>query len=412
MLKGHKIVIATVALLAAVAGCSSPKSGAVSSGAGRSKSGTITVGLLTDLTGTGASGFKTSLQGVEAGVAWAARQGYTIKLDILDTQSGPTSALIAAQRMVLQDHVPAVIAVSAVTYGAARFLTSHRVPVVGVALDADEWNTSSNMFSVSGTSHPELVSDLFGKLMKLERGTDLGVVGLNLPPAAASAEGVADSARVAGLKVGYLNAAFPLGSTNVAPSVLAMKSAGVDSFTAITAPNTALAFITALKQEGVSLKFALLGDGYGGDLLQGGPGAAQAAQGVYFGLPSEPVEMHTSATDQFLGSLRRVGVTGDPTTAEYEGYISVLLLAQALRAAGTHPTQSSLMTALSNTHDFNAGGLFGPERLDVDNRTGVGTGYLSCSFITRFVGSTFRLVPDADPICGSIISGQKVRLSS
>jgi branched-chain amino acid transport system substrate-binding protein len=268
------------------------------------------------------------------------------------------------------------------------------------------------MFAVTGTSHPELVSDLFGRLMKMEGGTDLGVVGLNLPPAAAGAEGVAVSARLAGLRVGYLNAAFPLGSTNVAPAVLAMKSAGVDSFTAITAPNTALAFITTLKQEGVRLKFALLGDGYGGDLVQGGPGAAQAAQSAYFGLPLEPVEMHTSATDRFLSSLRQVGLRGDPTMAEYDGYVSVLLLVQALRAAGTDPTQSSLTTALSNTHDFNAGGLFGPERLDVDNRTGVGTGYLACSFITRFVGSTFHLVANADPICGSIIPDQKVRLSS
>ena len=412
MVKRRKIAIAAVAVVTAVASCSSPKSGGVSSGAGRSKGGTITIGLLTDLTGTGASGFKTSLQGVAAGVAWAAREGYHLKLDILDTQSAPTGALIAAQRMVLRDHVPAVIAVSAVTYGAAGFLSSHTVPVIGVALDADEWNTSPNMFAVTGTSHPELVSDLFGRLMKMEGGTDLGVVGLNLPPAAAGAEGVAVSARLAGLRVGYLNAAFPLGSTNVAPAVLAMKSAGVDSFTAITAPNTALAFITTLKQEGVRLKFALLGDGYGGDLVQGGPGAAQAAQSAYFGLPLEPVEMHTSATDQFLSSLRQVGVRGDPTMAEYDGYVSVLLLGQALRAAGTDPTQSSLMTALSNIHDFNAGGLFGPERLDVDNRTGVGTGYLACSFITRFVGSTFHLVANADPICGSIIPDQKVRLSS
>jgi branched-chain amino acid transport system substrate-binding protein len=402
------MLVAAVVILTATAGCSSAKPGATGSGNGRSMGKTITVGLLTDVTGAGASGFKTSVHGLEAGLAWAARLGYTIKLDIQDTQSSPVGALTAAQRMVLKDHVPAVIAVSAATYGAARFLSSHTVPVIGPAQDGDEWDNSPNMFAVFGTSHPELVSDQFGKFMKMEGGTDLGVVGLNLPPAAAGAEGVAVSAHLAGLKVGYLNAAFPLGSTDVGPAVLAMKAAGVDSFTSITAPNTAFAFITALKQEGVRLKFALLGDGYGGDLLQSGPGAAQAAQGVYFGLQSEPVEMHTSATDRFLSSLRQVGVTGDPTEAEYDGYVSVLLLVQALQAAGKVPTQSSLMTALSGIHDFRAGGLFGPQGLDINNRTGVGSGYLPCSFYTRFMGSTFQPVPDADPLCGSIISGKKV----
>jgi hypothetical protein len=66
------------------------------------------------------------------------------------------------------------------------------------------------------------------------------------------------------------------------------------------------------------------------------------------------------------------------------------------------------MSALSNAHDFTAGGLFGTEALDVNNRTGVGSGYLRCTFITRYAGSTFQLVPNADPFCGSIIPGQKV----
>jgi branched-chain amino acid transport system substrate-binding protein len=408
MLRRKKALVAAVAVFAAASGCSSPKSVATGSPTGQSKGRTITIGLLTDITGAGASGFRASVRGVDAGLAWAARHGYKISLDIQDTQSSPVGALTAAQRMVLKDHVPAVIAVSAVTYGAARFLTARAVPVIGTPLDADEWDTSTNMFSVIGSPHPELVSDLFGKLMRMEGGTDLGVVGLNLPPAARAAEGTAVSARVAGLKVGYLNAAFPLGSTNVVPAALAMKSAGIDSFFASTGPNTAFAFITALKQEGVRLKFALLGDGYGGDLQQSGPGAAQAAQDVYFALQLEPVEMHTSATDQFLSSLRQVGVTGDPTMADYEGYISVRLLVQALQAARSSPTRSSLMSALSNTHDFTAGGLFGTEELDVNNRTGVGDGYLRCAFITRFVGSTFQLVHDADPICGSIIPGRNV----
>jgi ABC-type branched-subunit amino acid transport system substrate-binding protein len=74
---------------------------------------------------------------------------------------------------------------------------------------------------------------------------------------------VADSAKAAGIKIGYLNASFAFGSTNVQPVALAMKAAGVDGATASVDPNTSYALITALRQAGVDLKAFLLPTGYG-----------------------------------------------------------------------------------------------------------------------------------------------------
>ncbi len=401
-------------MAALAAGCGSPSpSKNVSTGAGSGRAPTYTIGVLTDVTGPASSGNKTSVQGVQAGITWASQNGYHFRYVVGDTQTSPSGALSAAQTLVEQDHAFVVVADSALTFAAASYLTQHDVPVIGAAQDASEWQTSKNMFSVFGALHGNEVATTFGQFFKLEGVTNLGSLGYSISPISSeAAKASAVSAQAAGIRVGYLNASFPFGGTNVQPVALAMKQAGINGFTASVDPNTGFSLITALRQLGVKLKAALLATGYGGDLLQAGPGALQEAQDVYFGLGYEPLEMHTPATQQFAAALRSVGVTGDPTVAEYNTYASVILLVQALQAAGPNPTQASLIAALSGIHDFTAGGLYGTHHLDINNRTSIVSGVDNCEWVTKLSGSTFQLVPGADPICGSVIPGQTVTPSS
>jgi len=397
VLRRPTVVVAALAALVA-AGCASspPKASAPNNGGT-----TYTIGLLTDVSGAGASGNATSVQGVKAGIAWAATQGVHIKLDVADTETAPATALSAGQTLVRQDHVFAVDAISALTLVASTYFTSQKIPVIGASEDGPEWNSSPNMFSIIGPDEPQVVPPMFGQLMKMEDGTNLGSVGYGISPSSAdAANGAAKSAEDAGLKAGYVNANFPFGSTNVGPAVIAMKNAGVDSFTASTDPNTSLAFISGLRDNGVHLKFALLDTGYGGDLLSEGPGAEQAAQGVDFELPYEPVEMHTAATEQFQKYLAAVGVKGEPTFAEYLGYASILFFVEALKGAGADPSQASLTTAMSGIHTFNADGLTSVGFPIVNNGKGYPPDTTGCWYVTQFSGSTFHLVPNADPICG------------
>ena len=335
--------LAAAALLAIGAGCSSSKSSTSSSSTvsgsaagGGSGGKSITVGVLTDVTGLAASGNKTSIQGVQAGVAYAKDQGYTIHYVIGDTTSSPAGALTAAQKLVDQDHVDAVIAVSSVAFGAAPFLTQHHIPVVGLQEDGPEWTTDLNMFSVGGIIRENLVATVYGDFFKMEGVTTVGTIGYGISPSSSEyAKGVADSAKHAGLKVGYVNADFPFGSTNVEPVAIAMKNAGVNGVYAPIDPNTAFALVTALRQLGANVKVALFPTGYGGDLTQAGPNASQIAQGVYFTVGPEPVEMHTSATELFQKYSQAAGITGEPTEASYDGWGSIGLLVQALKAAGS-----------------------------------------------------------------------------
>ncbi len=319
------VALATAAVLG-VAACGSSSKGATTPSGNNTSAGTsgasssasagggngtsITVGVLADFTGPAASGNKTVTDGIKAGVVYAKNNGYNVKYIEADTATNPATALSAAQKLVQQDHVSVVIAHSAITFAASNYLAAHKVPVIGAGEDGPEWTQQKNMFGVYGALHTTKVTDTLGKFFKMLGVTTVGAVGYSISPLSSeSAKAAIASSESVGLKKGYLNAAFPFGSTDVGPVVLGMKSAGVDGFTASTDPNTAFALVTGLKQAGANIKVATFPTGYGGDLTQAGPGALTAAQGVYFSIGYEPIEMQTAATKQFVKDLADAGIT-------------------------------------------------------------------------------------------------------
>ena len=394
------------------AGCGSSNK-TVSSGstgsAASSKLPTYTIGLLTDLTGPVASGEESAPLGIKAGIGLATHEGYNIKYVVGDTGSSPSGALTAAQTLVEQDHVFAVIALSNLTFAAAPFLASHGVPVLGSATDGPEWLTSRNMLSVTGAADYTKVFTVVGQFLKLVGVTNMSAIGFGISPRSADAAKGADlSAQAAGIKVGYLNAALPYGTTNVGPEAIAMKNAGVDGFVSDVSTNTSFAILNALRQEGVTLKGSFLPTGYGGDLSQGGPEAGQIAQGLDFSSNFEPVEMGTAATKQLQHYMEvDAAVSTDPTYAEYLGYVSVDALAAGLKAAGPNPTRASFINAMLGITNYNAAGLYGTHSVSFAM---AGRGDVSaadnCTWFARYSGTTFHLIPGAEPLCGSLIPGK------
>jgi ABC-type branched-subunit amino acid transport system substrate-binding protein len=424
--KGKAVVVTATAVLLA-AGCSSSSKGGAGGGtspsgattipsgsaSGAAKSIDVTVGVLTDLTGPAASGNKTTGDGVKAGVVYAARNGVNVKYIVGDSATNPATTLSVAKKFVTQDHVSVVIANSSLTFAAANYLTAQGVPVIGAAEDGPEWITAKNMFSVYGAVNTTKVADTLGKFYKAQGVTTVGAIGYSISPSSSeAAKASIKSAESVGLKNGYLNSNFPFGSTNVQPVALAMKSAGVDGLTATTDPNTAFALITALRQNNANVKVAILATGYGGDLLQAGPGALNEAQNVYFSLGFEPLELQTTATKQFANDLKAAGVSGQATSAQYNGYTAIGLLVRALKVSGGNKDASALISALSGIHDWDALGLFGSHKLDLSKRTDVVSGVDNCLWVTKLQGSKFTLVSGADPVCGKTLPGVTVSASS
>jgi branched-chain amino acid transport system substrate-binding protein len=188
------------------------------------------------------------------------------------------------------------------------------------------------------------------------------------------------------------------------PVALAMKDAGVNGFLAAVGSDTYLALARDLRILGVVPKTAEE-PFEGSDVLQSG--SVQAAQGLSFFLPFEPPELQTAATQRFRQALQATGTDGEPNFEAYEAYASVLMFVRGLQAAGAHPSQASYITALNGVHDFTADGLLGSHQLDVSARARAGNaGVDDCEWYLKLVGSSYQLVPGAEPLCGTTVPGK------
>jgi branched-chain amino acid transport system substrate-binding protein len=356
---------------------------------------------MTDSPGAAASGFLTTEQGIKAGIAEAATKGLKIKYVMADTTSTPAGALAAAQQLVEQDHVFAILEVSSDFYGAASYLASQHIPVIGGGFDGPEWATGalSNLFDVSASGDYTKVTTMYGQFLKSQGVTNFGVLTYGVSATSTGAgSGAALSAKQVGIKIGYQNYNFAFGSTDVQPVAIAMKQAGVDGVYAVTVPSTGFALAATLKALGVNLKVMLLPTGYGGDLLESPAGVA-AAQGIDFDTIAEPVELNTPATQLFQANLKSAaGVSGIPTFAEYEAYAAVAGLADGLEKAGANPTSASFTSALRSDNTFNAFGLYGTHDVDFSQFGSVAGG----------VGPDNLLQGDT-PVCGTIVPGLKAQ---
>jgi ABC-type branched-subunit amino acid transport system substrate-binding protein len=309
---------------------------------------------------------------------------------------------------VAKDHVLAVIMDTGVGFAAAPYLNREHVPVIGLAADGPEWATDTNMFAVTGVIKENLVSTMYGNFFKLQGVTNLASFGYGGDPATSEfAKTVADSGKAAGIKIGYENAQVPLTSTNVEPLALAMASDKVNGVYGAVASGFFLNLVASLRQLSPGPKVFLENTGYGQDLLQSGPGAVQNAQGTYVVLSGEPLELNTSATQQFQKYLQAVGVTGDPGYQTYTGYGAIGMLVQGLRAAGSNPTQASLTSGLSTIHNWDFMGLWGGRTLDINNRADTQNigGPGNCGWFVKVSGQDFQLVTGAEPLCGPTIPG-------
>lgn len=408
--RGAPLVVAASLLLAAACSSSSG-SGGTSAGSGApavASSATqdpheYTLGLLTDLTGPAASASRSTPIGVKAGVGYYNAHGYKIKYVVKDTGSSPSQALTAAKALVTQDHVFAVLGISGLTQFASSYLASRGIPVIGAAIDGSEWITNKNMFSVFGYQDYTKVTTTLGDFLKLVGAKNLGSVGYNIVPSSAlNAKASAVSAQTVGLKAGYVNAEFPFGSSNVGPMAIQMKQAGVDSVSASLEESTTFQLVNALHQQGVRLVAPVFSVGYGADLSEGGASAAQIAQGAYFTVSYEPVEMQTPATKQFVNALKTyAGTDGVPTLNQYLGYVAIDAFVTGLQKTGSNPSQSQFINAMLGITHYTATGLFGSRSIGFAmNQRGIVAGADNCIWMTQFKGTTFHLVKGATPICG------------
>jgi branched-chain amino acid transport system substrate-binding protein len=408
VLNRKPLLAASVAVLLGVAACGGSSgndnaSDGASSGASAGTGGpqSLKVGVFYDATGPAAASNKDFILGVKAGAEAVKKDGLTLEISEGDTTTSPQAAGAAAQKLVQKDKVDAVLAQSALAFAGAPFLAQQGVPVVGFPEDGPEWLTLKNMFSVIGPLDGTKVTTTIGEMFKKTGATTVGTLGYGVSPQSALAtKATAVSAKEAGLKAPYVNTAFQFGGTNVQPVALGMKAAGVDGVTTATDQNTALALAQALKQVGAPAKTFLLAQGYGGDTINAGPDAVKAAEGAYFTTSFLPVESNTDATKRFVDAYTAVGVK-QATYSIYNGYVSVLLLAKALKETSSSPSKADIIKALEGITSFDADGLRADHPVNPGLRT-VNVGDEQCQYYSQLKAGQFKPVDGLTPLCGKV----------
>src|SRR5262249_62238187 len=94
--------------------------------------------------------------------------GIKIKYILADTNSTPTGALTAVQKLVQQDNVFAIVENSSDFFGAEPYALAQGIPVVGSAIDGPYWGDpkDTNIFAAAGPTNEDYTNLAGGQFMK------------------------------------------------------------------------------------------------------------------------------------------------------------------------------------------------------------------------------------------------------
>jgi len=403
------VAVATLALTA----CGGDDDGG--SGGGGQAAGPIKLGVITSLSGPVSAGFVGVEEGIDARLqAYKAEGGdcadTEFEVVMGDDTSTPQGALAAAQKLVQQDDVYAVMPITSFGFGSGQYLATQAAdrPVVGTSFDAaPQWldENAENFFSANGSNTPTNISSVYGEYWKDLGGTKAAVVAVDTASSSLAAKAALQSGVEAGLEAAYENVQLPIGTTDVGAVVLGIKDSGADVLYLPVTPQTGFAIVGGLKQAGVTMKSILTPTGYGADLLDNPPALA-AAEGVGFTTATAPIELDTEATREMSGALKEYAgsESGLPSFSQGQGWIAADLFLHGLELAGCDASQADYIEALRGDDTWDAGGLY-TEAVDFGQRGDLAQahGPGNCFFVSILTNGAFVPDENAKPVCGEIL---------
>ena len=306
---------------------------------------TITLGFIYPATGVAASISQNGLKAFQARIdrenAKGGVNGRTIKVISRDDASSGAN-LTAAQDLVENQHVFAVVNESPFAFLSYRWLLDHNVPMIGNGVDGTYYQQKGNedILSSTGNGNPfgDLTYDFPARIMK-----QLGVKKVGVLAYGAASSSVASAKALmnyavpeVGLDPAYTNTSIDFGSSDVGAPVLGIKNAGADGVYLPMAAATNVAVAQGLQQNGVNMKAVIMGTGYGQDFLDSPRGEGAARQHVFWSATAGGAQ---GRGDQAVpGRPEEVrDVTGVPDYGMYTGYILADYAIAAMQKAGQGP---------------------------------------------------------------------------
>ena len=405
------VCAATVALLSI--GLSAGSAGAQSSSAEGVTDKTVKLGFIGSETGVASPNFEDTGKACQARVddqnAKGGVNGRKIQLEAVDDQSSGAN-LTAAQDLVQNRHVFAVVNNSSFAFLSYRYLLGAGVPLIGGGFDGNYYSQkgNENIIDAGGNGSPPPTGIIFTNgtdVAKKLGATKIGSVGYGVSP---SSSGVAKdtqkyAAKASGLKPVYLNTAVDFGTTDVGPIVLGLKNAGADAVYLPLDGNTNLAIAQGLQQNGVPMKAVLMASGYGQAMLDSPItktlNSVDVVSQIY-----KPAELKDDpAVKKFRANLKKyAGKTGVPDYGAYTGYIACDLAITGLQQAGQNPTRQGFIDGLHKLGTYNAADLT-CQPLDISLENFGKTPTKSCQYFVTFKNGKFVVMNKGKPIFGKLV---------
>ena len=344
------IVVVGIATLGLVAGGAGAQTGA----APGVSSDSIKIGYISSQTGPAAATHKNAHKSCQARVGAQNAQGGVNgrKLDVTYLDDKFSDNLTAAQNLVQNENVFAVIDNSAAAYLAYRYLKENTGGMLGGGFDGTYYYDKGNENIISGLGNgspvPGLTYDTVTKVMKQMGATKVAAGGYGVSPSSSAAAKATQSygAKAVGLKSGYLNTTLPFGGTDVGPVVLGIKNSGSDGLYLPLDSDTNFAIVQQLQQNNVTMKSNVLATGYSQDLLDQ-PIVNTIQPNTVMFTTYRPVELGGAAIKEFRANLKKyAGLTGVPDYGTYTGYIMCDMMIRGLEAAGKNPTRQGFYDAI------------------------------------------------------------------
>lgn len=377
---------------------------------------TIKLGLITALTGVTSSNEADTPEGamarIDAQNALGGVNGRKIQMVTVDDTSTTTGDATAAEVLVQQKKVYAVMGYSSFLFASTKYLQQQGVPVTGTAFDGPEWGMEpySNMFSANPPASTPYngvfyTYDSTGKFFKQVGVTKLAGFAYGISPSATNAiKGTFAASAPSGVSQCYANYSVPFGTVDFTADALALKSSGCNGAATAFVDSSDLAFATSVRQSNNNAVKILNFTGYDQQTLS--TAATRAAyNGVYF---SNQVFFDKSnpAVAQMYANMEKFiphfNPNAIPDFGLFGGYLTADLMIKGLQVAGQNPTRASFITNLRQVTGYTAGGLLPSPTPFSPFGTSAMLPATYCTYYIQLQGSQFVSVgPGGKAICGN-----------
>jgi len=372
----------------------------------------VKLGFIWPGTGVAAPDFEDSAKACRARVdaqnAKGGVNGRKIQLEAVDDMSSAAN-LTAAQDLVQNRQVFAVVNNSPFAFVSYRYLQGAGVPLIGGGSDGTYYGTkgNENIISALGNTAPVtgLTYDYGTNLAKQLGATKIGSVAYGVAQSSTTAaQGVQQyAAPASGLEPVYLNTSVDFATTDVGPIVLGLKNSGADAVYLPLVSNTDLLIAQGLQQNGVPMKAVLMESGYGQATLNS-PIAKTLNSVDIVAQSYKPVELKNDpAVKQFTSDLEKyAGITGVPDVGAYTGYIGCDLAITGLQRAGKNPTRQGFIDGLHNLGAYKPADLT-CQPIDLSLKNYGKTPTTGCQYYLTFKHGKFVVMNNGKPYFGKLV---------